>query len=180
MEALRPTKQIVSVLRKHGRMNRRALWEHLVEEQTSSYPTRILLNSIDPILRCPENLIATLAAPDAVLQLILIAVNAAIKSKLHAKDLLRWLVQKNRVQIHMVTKEQARDQAKSKRWEYEVNEFNEQKAERKLKPKYAYPNAKQQHQYQERKEKGTRSSSLTRSSSTKLHSRSRCCLCRVG
>lgn len=81
---------------------------------------------------------------------------AAIKSKLHAKDLLRWLVRKNRVQIHMVTKEQARDQAKSKRWEYEVNEFNEQKAERKLKPKYAYPNAKQQQQYQERKEKGTR------------------------
>lgn len=39
MEALRPTKQIVSVLRKHGRMNRRVLWEHLVEEQTSSYPT---------------------------------------------------------------------------------------------------------------------------------------------
>jgi hypothetical protein len=38
MEALRPTKQIVSVLRKHGRMNRRVLWEHLVEEQTSSYP----------------------------------------------------------------------------------------------------------------------------------------------
>ena len=78
------------------------------------------------------------------------------------------MVQKNRVQIHMVTKEQARDQAKSKRWEYEVNEFNEQKAERKLKPKYAYPNAKQQQQYQERKEKGTRSSSLTRSSSHKV------------
>merc|ERR1711879_39867 len=111
MEALRPTKQIVSVLRKHGRMNRRALWEHLVEEQTT------------------------------------------IRSKLHAKDLLRWLVQKNRVQIHLVTKEQARDQAKSKRWEYEVNEFNEQKAESKLKPKYAYPNAKQQQQYRERKEK---------------------------
>jgi regulator of protease activity HflC (stomatin/prohibitin superfamily) len=76
----------------------------------------------------------------------------AIKSKLHAKTLLRWLVEKNRVQVHMVTKEEARDQAKSRKWEFEVNEDNEQKAERKTKEKYAYPNVRQQQRQQERQQ----------------------------
>jgi hypothetical protein len=78
MEALRPTKQIVSVLRKHGRMNRRALWERLVEDQTStSFPPAsaisiyIIISPMPPpvrpknlVLRACLELVATLYARD--------------------------------------------------------------------------------------------------------------------
>jgi hypothetical protein len=71
------------------------------------------------------------------------------------------------VQIHLVTKEEARDQAKSRRWEYEVNESNERKVERKTKEKYRHPKPTK-NQYtdytREDKEHGTIPIPLSRSS----------------
>ena len=98
MEALRPTKQIVSVLRKHGRMNRRVLWEHLVAEQTSSYPHPDFAPiSLIQFSATPSRS-AKMAAPSMPFFIDTKSRSiAAIKSKLHAKDLLRWLVQKNQI-----------------------------------------------------------------------------------
>lgn len=102
---LRPTKQIVTVLRLHGRLNRKQLWEALVAEGTT------------------------------------------IESKAKAKSLLRWLWERNRVQLHGTHKEKGRV-----RWEYSVHEGNEQKADRRMKDKYRYPKPKEKSSATEQKE----------------------------
>ncbi len=66
----------------------------------------------------------------------------AIQSKTKAKFLLNWLWERNRVQIHVVTKKEAKEMNKAKRWEFTVNEENEAKAESKQKEKYKYPKYK--------------------------------------